>query len=48
MAEAKIELKKEIEKTKPLANKLKQIESADKMTAKQIAAKVRTYFKPYL
>jgi hypothetical protein len=46
--EAKIELKKEIEKSKQLAGKIKQIESADKMTMRQIAAKARTFFKPYL
>ena len=45
--EAKIELKKEIEKSKQLAGKIKQIESADKMTMRQIAAKTRTFFKPY-
>ena len=46
--EAKIELKKEIEKSKGLADKIKKIESADKMTQRQIAAKVKTFFKPYL
>jgi hypothetical protein len=46
--EAKIELKKEIEKSRPLAGKIKQIESADKMTMRQIAAKTRTFFNPYL
>ena len=46
--EAKIELKKEIEKSKNFAGKIKKIESADKMTIKQIAAKVKTFFKPYL
>jgi hypothetical protein len=46
--EAKTELKKEIEKSRPLASKIKQIETADKMTMKQIAAKARTFFKPYL
>ncbi|MGD8522902.1 MAG: hypothetical protein PVF56_17265 [Desulfobacterales bacterium] len=45
--EAKNELKKEIEKSKELARKLKKIESADKMTRRQIAAKVRGFFKPY-
>ena len=44
--EAKIELKKEIEKSKEFANKIKKIESADKMTERQIAAKVRAFFKP--
>jgi len=46
--EAKIELKKEINKSKELAGKIKKIESADKMTQRQIAAKIRTFFKPYL
>jgi len=46
--EAKIELKKEFEKSKEFAGKIKKIESADKMTQKQIAAKVRAFFKPYL
>ena len=46
--EAKIELKKEIEKSKAFAGKINKIESADKMTKRQIAAKVRTYFTPYL
>jgi hypothetical protein len=46
--EAKIELKKEIEKSKGLAGKIKKIETADKMSQKQIAAKVKTFFKPYL
>lgn len=46
--EAKIELKKEIEKSKQLAARIKKIESADKMTKRQIAAKVRNFFEPYL
>jgi hypothetical protein len=46
--EAKIELKKEIEKSKQLAARIKKIESADKMTKRQIAAKMRTFFEPYL
>ena len=46
--EAKIDLKKEIEKSKGLEGKIKKIESADKMTQRQIAAKVKTFFKPYL
>ena len=46
--EAKHELKKAIEKTKPLAAKIKQVESADKMTIRQITAKSREFFKPYL
>lgn len=46
--EAKIEVKKEIEKSKQLAARIKKIESADKMTERQIAAKVRSFFKPYM
>jgi len=46
--EAKVELRKEIEKSKDFAGKIKQIESADKMTQKQVAAKVRAFFKPYI
>lgn len=46
--EAKTELRNEIEKSKALAAKTKKIEPADKMTEKQIAAKVRNFFKPYL
>jgi hypothetical protein len=46
--EAKIELKKEIEKSKGIADKIKKIEAADKMTKRQITAKVRAFFKPYI
>jgi stalled ribosome rescue protein Dom34 len=46
--EAKVELKREIEKSKPMAGKIKRLESADKMTARQITAKVRAFFKPYV
>ena len=46
--EAKMELKKEIDASKQLKDKIKQIESADKMTIKQVAAKARKFFKPYL
>ena len=42
--EAKAELKKEMEKSKELAAKKTTMESADKMTEKQIAAKVRQFF----
>jgi hypothetical protein len=42
--EAKIELKKEAEADKSVAEKLVGIETADKMTDRQIAAKVRKYF----
>ena len=46
--EAKIEFKKEIEKSKQLAAKIKKIEAADKLTKRQIIAKVRTFYEPYL
>jgi len=46
--EAKIELKKEIEKSGQLAKRIQKIESADKMTQKQIVAKVKKFFNPYL
>jgi len=46
--EAKIELKKAIEKTQLLAAKIMKVESADKMTIRQITAKSRAFFKPYL
>ncbi|MGB5616830.1 MAG: hypothetical protein WBM78_08320 [Desulfobacterales bacterium] len=42
--EAKIELKKEAEADKSAAEKLVGIETADKMTDRQIAAKVRKFF----
>ena len=42
--EAKIELRKEIEKKKAFASKKLQVETADKMTEKQIAARVREFF----
>jgi hypothetical protein len=45
--EAKVELKKEIEKLKGFAGKIEKVESADKMSHRQIAAKVRTFFNPY-
>jgi hypothetical protein len=43
--EAKIELKKAIQKSDQIAKRLVKMESADKMTARQIAAKTRNYFK---
>jgi stalled ribosome rescue protein Dom34 len=43
--EAKTELKKEIQKSEQLAARIQKIESADKMTQRQIAAKVRTFFE---
>ena len=46
--EAKIELKKEIEKSKQLADKIKKVETVDRMTIRQIAAKTREFFKPHL
>lgn len=46
--EAKIELKKEIEKVRELAGKIQKIETADKMTIRQIAAKTRGFFKPHI
>jgi len=46
--EAKLELKKEIEKFKHLTGKIEKMETADKMTMRQITAKARTFFKPYL
>ena len=42
--EAKGELSKEIKKSKALAAKLVAVETADKMTENQLAAKVRTFF----
>jgi hypothetical protein len=42
--EAKTELKKEIEKSKTLAAKKTTVEPADKMTERQIAARVRQFF----
>lgn len=44
--EAKLGLEKEIRKSKELAGKLVGVETADKMTERQIAAKVRKYFFP--
>ena len=46
--QAKIQLKKEIEKSADLAKRIQKIESADKMTHKQIAAKVKKFFESYL
>lgn len=42
--EAKIEFKKHLQKSKKLAEKLTGTETCDKMTDKQIAAKVRAFF----
>jgi hypothetical protein len=43
--EAKLELKKEIEKSKELADRIKRIETSDKMTDRQVMAKVKEFFK---
>ena len=43
--EAKIELKKMIEKNKLLSNKISDIEATDKLTEPQIVAKVKKYFE---
>ncbi len=42
--EAKTELKKEMEKSRELASKKITVEPADKMTERQIAARVRQFF----
>ena len=42
--EAKAELKKHMEKSKELSGRIVGIETVDKMTDRQIAAKVRKYF----
>jgi len=42
--EAKIELKKRIEKNNILLNKISGIEASDKLTEPQIVAKVKKYF----
>jgi hypothetical protein len=42
--EAKLELKKEIEKSKALIPKIVGVHTSDKMTDNQIAAKVKSYF----
>ena len=42
--EAKLELKKEIEKSKSLITKIAGVYTRDKMTAKQVSAEVRSYF----
>jgi hypothetical protein len=43
--EAKTELKKEMEKSRELAAKKITLEAADKMTERQIAARVRQFFR---
>ena len=42
--EAKIELEREMKRSKPLASRIVGIQPADKMTERQIAAKVRKFF----
>ncbi|MGD9416844.1 MAG: hypothetical protein PVJ18_17950, partial [Desulfobacterales bacterium] len=42
--EAKTEIKKELEKSKELALKKVTVEPADKMTERQIAARIRRFF----
>jgi hypothetical protein len=44
---AKGELEKEIKKSKSLAKKIVAVETIDKMTERQIAAKVRKFFLSY-
>ena len=44
--EAKLELEKELNESKELRAKVVSVEAADKMTERQIAAKVRRYFFP--
>ena len=46
--EAKIELRKEIEKKKEFGSKKLYVETADKMTEKQITARVREFFARYM
>ena len=46
--EAKFELERELTELKELAAKIVSVEAADKMTERQIAAKVRKYFFPDL
>jgi len=43
--EAKIKLKKQIEKNKLLSSKISDIEAVDKLTEPQIIAKVKKYYK---
>ena len=42
--EAKIELKKEMEKSKALITKIAGVYTRDKMTANQVSAEVKSYF----
>lgn len=43
--QAKIELEKEIKKSKELANKIVAVETADRITEAQIIAKVKKFFR---
>lgn len=45
--EAKFEFKKEIEKARGVAHKIKGVETTDKMTEKQIIAKVKKFYASY-
>ncbi len=45
--EAKIELKKEMEKSKGLSKKISKIEPSDKLTERQLVARVKDYFLHY-
>jgi hypothetical protein len=42
--DAKLVLKKEVEKSKTLSAKITGIQTCDKMTNKQLAARVRSFF----
>ena len=43
--EAKLELKKEVEKTKELIGRIKRVETTDKLTDRQIIARVKEFFE---
>ena len=42
--EAKVELKRHLEESQPLAGKIAAVEPVDKMSEKQIVAKVKSYY----
>ena len=44
--EAKIKLKKEMDKSKAISESLVHMETCDKMTPRQVAARVRDFFAP--
>lgn len=44
--EAKVELKKEMDKSQAISESLVHMETCDKMTQRQIAARVRDFFAP--